>query len=154
VTFRFSTICLVLVAITSFGTAFAHLACIPIGTQCYSAQMAPEIIIESAEQGTYLAPLATVFVSSIFVIFGLYSLSGAGGIRKLPLLKFGVYSIALLCTIRGVLPLQFWLRYPDEVGSTAILYGIGWLLSGLLLFFGYYNIQKSAYNKFVNKDKF
>jgi len=114
--------------------------------------MAPEIIIESAEQGTYLAPLVTIFVSAIFVVFGLYSLSGAGVIRKLPLLKFGIYSIALLCTIRGVLPLQFWLRYPDEIGSTAIIYGVGWLFSGLLLFFGYYSIQKSAYNKNLKSD--
>jgi len=50
-----------------------------------------------------------------FLDFGLYALSGAGIIRRLPLLKLVMYTIATLCIIRGVLPLQLWVRYPDKV---------------------------------------
>jgi len=138
---------LILVAVVAFSTAIAHMACIPIGAQCYAVQMAPQILIESANKGTYLAPVATILVSSIFILFGLYALSGAGMIRKLPLLTFGSYSIAVLCIVRGVLPLQLWLRYSERVDLNELLYGMGWLVTGLLLLFGYYSAHKAAHSK-------
>ena len=128
---------LVLAALIAIGNAIAHLACLSLGPECYAVQMAPPQLIESAKNGTYLAPTANIVVSTIFVIWGLYALSGAGLIRKLPFLKFVIYAIATLCMIRGILPLQFWLRNPEEISDTAFYYGIGWLITGLLFLFGY-----------------
>jgi hypothetical protein len=99
--------------------------------------MAPPKIIESAIKGTYFAPIGTIFVSIIFVILGLYALSGAGFIRRLPLLKFALYTVATVCIIRGILPLQLWLRHPDKVTETVFYTGIVWLVAGLLYVFGY-----------------
>ena len=130
-------ILLVLSAFIAMGTAVAHLSCIFLGSECYAAQMAPPQIIESAKNGTYLAPIGTVFASTLFVVLGLYALSGAGIIRKLPLLKYAIYSVATLCIIRGVLPLQLWLRHPDKVNDIIFYTGIVWLVTGLLFLFGY-----------------
>lgn len=130
-------ILLVLVAFIAMGTAVAHLSCIFFGPECYAAQMAPPQIIESAKNGTYLAPIGTVFASALFVVLGLYALSGAGIIRKLPLLKYAVYAVATLCIIRGILPLQLWLRHPDKVNDIIFYTGIVWLVTGLLFLFGY-----------------
>ena len=47
--------------------------------------MAPVSVIESAKAGTLLAPLGTIVVSAIFIVFGCYALSGATLIRRLPL---------------------------------------------------------------------
>lgn len=41
---------LFLAAIIAFGTALAHFSCIFFGPECYSAQMAPKFIVESAQQ--------------------------------------------------------------------------------------------------------
>jgi len=128
---------LILAALIAMGTGIAHLSCIYLGPECYAAQMAPAQIIESAQKGTYLAPLGTLFASAIFTVLGLYALSGAGVIRKLPLLKFSIYSIATLCIIRGLLPLQLWLRHPDKVNDMVFYTGIVWLATGLLYLFGY-----------------
>ena len=38
----------------------------------------------------------------IFVVFGLYALSGAGGIRRLPLLRLGLIGISTLYLLRGL----------------------------------------------------
>ncbi len=128
---------LVLAAIIAMGTGIAHISCIYFGPECYAVQMAPAQIIESARKGTYLAPLGTIFVSLIFFVIGLYALSGAGILRKLPLQKFTCYSIATLCIIRGILPLQLWLRYPDKVNDVVFYAGITWFITGLLYLFGY-----------------
>jgi hypothetical protein len=134
---KIGVILLVLAAFIAIGTAVAHLSCIFLGPECYAAQMAPPQVIESAKNGTYLAPVGTVFASALFVVLGLYALSGAGIIRKLPLLKYAVYAVAALCIIRGILPLQLWLRHPDKVNDIIFYTGIVWLVTGLLFLFGY-----------------
>ena len=118
-------------------TAFAHLSCIFLGPQCFETQMAPVSVIESAKAGTLLAPLGTVVVSTVFIVFGCYAFSGATLIRRLPLLSFGIYAIAAACIIRGILPIQLWIRQPDRVTDTVLIGGGVWLLVGLCYFFGY-----------------
>jgi hypothetical protein len=130
-------ILLVIAAFIAISTAFAHLSCIYFGPQCYSAQMAPASIVQSAQEGTLLAPLGTVFVSAIFIVFGGYALSGAGLIRRLPLISMGIYSIALVSVIRGILPLQLYLRHPEKVSMPVLYVGIVWLLVGMFYFSGY-----------------
>ncbi|MFT4926060.1 MAG: hypothetical protein ACI8WB_002158 [Phenylobacterium sp.] len=134
---KIGVIFLVLAAFIAMGTAIAHMSCIFLGPECYAAQMAPPQIIESAKNGTYLAPIGTVLVSAIFIVFGLYALSGAGIIRQLPFLKVMSYTIATLCIIRGILPLQLWLRHPDKVNDVVFYTGIIWLVTGLLFLFGH-----------------
>jgi hypothetical protein len=128
---------LILAAFIAIGTAIAHMSCIFVGPECYAAQMAPAQIIESAKNGTYLAPVGTILASSIFVVLGLYALSGARIIGKLPFLSLVIYTIAMLCIIRGVLPLQLWLRHPEKVNNIVFYTGTVWLITGLLYLFGY-----------------
>ena len=66
---------LVLAVLITMGTGTAHLSCIYFGPQCYAAQIPPAIIVESAVNGTYLAPTGTMFVSGIFIVLGLYELA-------------------------------------------------------------------------------
>lgn len=46
--------------------------------------------------------LLTFFVAIIFFVFGIYGLSASGKIRKLPYLKLGVFTIALIYLFRGI----------------------------------------------------
>lgn len=135
--FNKGVVLLVIGASAAIFTGFAHLSCIFFGPQCYSAQMAPAIIVESAKAETLLAPIAAIGISIFFVILGFYALSGAKLIRKLPLLSFGIYSIATVCIIRGILPIQLWVRHPNKVSDAILVVGIVWLLVGLCYLFGY-----------------
>jgi|GEM_PF-702795 len=128
---------LLLAALIAISTALAHLSCIYLGAECYAAQMAPQQIIDSAIKGTYLAPIGTLFASATFVMMGLYALSGAGIIRQLPLTKYTIYTIATLSIIRGILPLQLWVRHPERVSDLVLTIGIVWLVAGLLYLLGY-----------------
>jgi len=141
---NYGVVFLVLAALIAIATALAHLSCIYLGPECYSIQMAPPSIVESAKQGTLLAPLGTILVSGIFILLGCYALSGARIIGQLPLLNVGIYSIAFVCCIRGLLPIQLWLRHPEKVTDAVLYVGVVWLLTGLLYFLGFRAMKKSS----------
>ena len=117
-------------------TALAHLSCIILGPQCYKSQLAPDFIVESAIQGTWLAPIGAILISLIFFICAAYAISKAGFIRKLPLLDIGIYTIAIVCIIRGLLTFQLKLRYPELVGLNDLIIGGVWFVTGLMFWFG------------------
>jgi len=43
-----------------------------------------------------------LLMALVFAMCGLYGLSGAGLIRRLPLLRLGLFGIGLFCTLRGI----------------------------------------------------
>ncbi|MCG7534999.1 hypothetical protein [Pseudoalteromonas sp. OOF1S-7] len=133
---------LLLATCAAFLVAAAHLSCIYFGPQCYAVQMAPPFVVESARAGTLLAPLLTLVVSAIFIILGCYALSAARFIRRLPFLRAGIYSISAVCIVRGLLPIQLFLRYPEKISAPVLMAGIAWLVVGLCYWFGYRAVKK------------
>lgn len=73
----------------SIGIAALHIVVIFIGVPGYRYFGAGEDIVRLAEQGSALRVMITVLVATAFVVFSLYALSGAGRIRRLPLLRAG-----------------------------------------------------------------
>lgn len=134
---------LVMVATIAVFTALAHMACIPLGEGCYRAQLAPEAIVQSSIDGTWIAPIGTLFISSLFVLVALFALSAARIIRPLPLLSFSIYTISTLCIIRGTATLPLSLMFPDQVTTFVVTAGITWLLSGLLCLGGFMLVNQS-----------
>jgi hypothetical protein len=118
-------------------TALSHMSCLVIGESCYRAQLAPSIIIQSAIDGTMIAPIGTTVISALFILCAAYALSATKIITRLPLLTVGIYTISVLCMFRGVstVPLSF--MYPDMVSSFSIMAGIAWFITGLLYLFGF-----------------
>ena len=92
---------LLLVAAIALVTAVAHLSCIALGESCYRGQLAPEVIVNSAIQGTWLAPVGTILVSALFVMCSVYAVSAAKIIRPVPFLRLGIFVIAGMCILRG-----------------------------------------------------
>ena len=140
---KYGKFALIIPAIMAFAAAFAHLSCLYFGEQCYSAQMAPDFLVESARQGTWLAPVLNIIVSSIFIILGFYALSAAKIIGKLPLLSFIITFTSIICVIRGLLPIQLWLRRPELVSDGVLAVGVAWLFCGVLMYFGYKQVRKA-----------
>ena len=139
---RLGFIMLILGASAAFLTALAHLSCIVLGPTCYSVQMAPPIIVASAEAGTWLAPLATIVISLVFITMGLYALSSAKVIPRLPFRNLAMYTIAFICIVRGILPIQLGVRHPDKVTGIVIAVGIAWLLVGVCYMIGHRILKK------------
>lgn len=131
-------------ALVAFITAIAHLSCIFYGPACYQAQLAPQAIVQSAIDGTLLAPVGTIIISLLFIACGLFALSGAGFIKKLPLLHLALSTIAGLCILRGISTIPASYVFPELVSSVSIISGATWFVTGLLFAYGYLSIKGSS----------
>ncbi len=58
---------------------------------------------ELAEQGAALPYVLTLITAGFFLVFGLYALSGAGDLRRLPLLRPVLVIIAVIYLLRATL---------------------------------------------------
>jgi hypothetical protein len=125
------------VALVSLLVVIAHMSCIWLGPECFYVQRAPLSIIESSKNGTWFAPIGTTFVSSLFLVCSFYALSGGGIIRKLPLLKVGIYTIGSICIARGFLITPVLYSYPHLRSTFEILAAIIWLACGVLIIWGF-----------------
>ncbi|RYV01685.1 hypothetical protein SOPP22_15085 [Shewanella sp. OPT22] len=140
---KYGKLALIIPATMAFMVAVAHLSCLYFGEQCYRAQMAPDFLVESARQGTWLAPVLNVIISALFIILGFYALSAAQIIRQLPLLRFVIIFVSVVSVIRGLLPIQLWIRKPELVSSVVLVVGVAWLLCGVFMYSGYRRLRKT-----------
>lgn len=128
---------LILAGVIAALTALAHFSCIILGPGCYQAQMAPDALVQSAIDGTWIAPIGTLAISLIFMLCAIYALSAAGIIRRLPFLGLGVYCIGAICIFRGLATVPLSVAFPNMVSSFSISAGLVWFFTGLLFIFGY-----------------
>ncbi len=97
---------LILGSVLSFVVALLHLVIIFFGAPAYRYFGAGEEMATAAESGSAFPALLTLFLVAIFAIWGFYGLSGAGLIRRLPLLKTALILIGAVYTLRGVAVFQ------------------------------------------------
>lgn len=119
-------------AILNFLIAAGHLACLPWLYPVLSIYRIDGIMETLAlRYGAAIPYLLTVAIASIFAVFGLYGLSGAGVIRRLPLLETGIYTIATLFLLRAVAEMAVTGHAPlaDSTGALAVV-GTLYLLGG------------------------
>ena len=141
---RLGKTALLLFATIATVTAVAHLSCIMLGEQCYRAQMAPEVIVQSAMSGTWLAPSATLLLSALFLLCAAYALSVIRWLPKLPLTHWAIYIIASICLIRGAATLPLSLLFPSKVSVFSTLAGLIWFIAGALCLTGYRHALKEG----------
>ena len=83
--------------------AALHVGCIYFGATCYRHMGVGEEMAKLAERGSVKPTIITSFIVLIFTIWSFYALSGAGVIRKLPLLRWVLLAVTLIYLLRGVL---------------------------------------------------
>ncbi len=126
---------LISAGVIASGAAIWHILCIFGGPSWFAFARAPQKIIDSAQQGTMIAPIGTVIVSSLMFACTVFAFSAAGLIRKVPLLKSALITIAILCTLRGLIAI------PMCVTSTGsdiwqIVASTVWFYVGICFFAG------------------
>jgi len=85
----------------SFSIALLHIAIIFISGEGYRYFGAGEEMATMAEAGSYVPAGITAGVALVFALFGLSALSGAGIIRRLPLIKIILIAITCIYLLRG-----------------------------------------------------
>ncbi len=115
--------------------ALLHVAIIIGGPDWYRFWGAGEQMATLEENGSLLPDLLTFFITVIFLIWGLYAYSGAGLIRRQPLLKTALILISSIYTIRGLL-LVIYIFRQEYATSFMLLTSIVSLIVGLIHFMG------------------
>ena len=93
---------LLLGGFSSFTIAAVHVATIIGGQAWYRFLGAGEEMATMAEQGSWMPAIVTLGIAIMFFIWGLYALSGAGKLKRLPLLKQTLIVISAIYLIRGL----------------------------------------------------
>lgn len=95
------------------ATAIWHLLMIVGGPEWYAFARAPLYIVDSAAEGTLIAPVGAVAIATLMFICAAYSFSGAGLLKKIPLLTPALITIALICLVRSLIlsPLFYSIEY-------------------------------------------
>lgn len=119
---------LILGAILSAIAALLHLGCIIFGAPWYRFLGAGEQMAQLAESGSSQPSIITLIITSILGIWSLYALSGAGVIRKLPLLRTGLCVITAIYLIRGTVFFPLMAYFPDNSP-------LFWIVSSSICFF-------------------
>lgn len=116
--------------------AIAHIICLFNAEYFFEVTGVGENMQRNAEIHPLLPYGMTIFVAVIFFIFGLYGLSGAGKIRKLPLLKIGVFAIAAIYLFRGVVGSIINIGFESSFQWHHLLFSLCALGIGLLYLLG------------------
>ncbi|MBD1582557.1 hypothetical protein [Pseudoalteromonas sp. S16_S37] len=117
-------------ALMTVITAIAHSSCLVLGEQCFKAQLAPQFIIDSANAGTLLAPLTTLFLSTLFLVCGAYALAAIGFIRSLPLQRLALAMLAILCLLRGMAAIPLSIIFWQQTSVFSIIASTIWFVCG------------------------
>lgn len=97
-----------------FAAAILHLRIIVGGPDWYRFFGAGEPMAVMSEQGLWYPAIVTTFIAAMLFVWSLYAFSGAGLIRRLPLLKTVLLIIGVIFLLRGLLavPLLFFADAP------------------------------------------
>ena len=82
--------------------ALLHLGCIVFGAPWYRALGAGEGMAQLAAAGHPRPTLFALFIASVLLLWAAYALSGAGAIRRLPLLRPALCLITAIYLLRGI----------------------------------------------------
>ncbi|MFT3805447.1 hypothetical protein [Arenimonas sp.] len=127
---------LILGATLSALAALAHLGCIAFGAPWYRFFGAGEGIARMAEAGHWYPTFMALVIAALLFVWSAYALSGAGVIRRLPLLKLGLCAITAVYIGRGlgfmaIMPLfpgnslTFWLISSSICLAFGLVHGMG-----------------------------
>lgn len=118
--------------------AIGHIVGLFWAQQMYDYTGVGDRMRENATIHPLLPYAITIVVAIAFLLFGLYALSAAGVIKELPLLKVGVFSIATIYLLRGLIGIVInvfvespFLLHHLIFSLFALIIGILYLLGGL-----------------------
>ena len=130
-----ANIALILAAGISFAAALAHLAVIAMGPDGYRLAGAGEEFAQMAEAGHAWPAILTSIIATLLTVWGLYALSAAAVIRKLPLIKTALIAITSILLLRGIAGMLLVALHGSGNGPDELMMGNScefWLISSAI----------------------
>ncbi|UXI66524.1 hypothetical protein [Tahibacter amnicola] len=135
---------LVVGGVLSFVAALLHVGCILGGPAWYRFFGAGEGMATMAEQGSPVPALLTLGITAVLVSWGCYAWSGAGLMRRLPLLRTALVGISAVYLLRGLILVPAAIIKPDAIDAFAIWSSLICLVYGLFHAIGTWQVWPRA----------
>lgn len=109
--------------------ALLHVACIFGGGDWYRFFGAGEELARANEAGSWIPAIVTAGIAAVLSVWAAYAFSGAGLIRRLPLMRTALFIISAIYLLRGlfIIPIMIEpeMRNPFNIWSSLIVLGYG-----------------------------
>lgn len=139
--------------ILSTVAAILHMAIIVGGPAWYRFFGAGEGMARAAERGSITPALVTLVIAAVLLVWALYAFSGAGIIRRLPLLRTALVLISAIYLLRALALLPTMILRPELVDTFAIVSSLVVLAYGLAYAIGTRTVWPRLKNTHSNKKK-
>lgn len=107
--------------ILSAAASLLHFATIIGGPDWYRFFGAGEEMARAAERGSAMPGMVTAAIASLLAVWALYAFSGAGLIRRLPLLRTALVLITGVYLVRGLALFPLLALKPELVDTFAVV---------------------------------
>ena len=139
-----SALSIYLAAIIALIGVIIHIAAIFGGTSWYIYFGAPPSVVESARNGTWLAPVSTLIITSLMAICAAYAFSALGVVRRLPFLRTGLAGMAIICLLRSLVLWPLMINHPELRNTAEVVGSIVWGFAGLGFMSGWRLVQLNS----------
>ncbi|HEX8191960.1 MAG TPA: hypothetical protein VF552_03590 [Allosphingosinicella sp.] len=120
-----------------------HLAVIAGGPDWYRFVGAGEEMAQAAERGALAPHLITLAIAALLAVWALYAFSGAGLIRRLPLLRTALVAITAVYLLRALALLPLLALKPRLVDTFAVVSSLIVLVYGIAYAVGTWKAWRS-----------
>jgi hypothetical protein len=131
----------------AFLGGLLHVVAMVAGPDWIAFFQAPAVIVESARNGTWLAPVSGMVITGLMWLCSYYAFSGAGLFRKPYLLRAGLATIASVCILRGVIAIPLVIWHPilwSHLGWFDLIASLIWLSIGIFYAFGLKQLRQRS----------
>lgn len=120
-----------LAALIAVAGVVIHVGAVFGGASWYAFFGAPPFVVASAEAGTWLAPVGALVIAGLMAVCALYAGAALGWVRRLPLQRSALASIAAICLSRALLLPLLGVSHPELWNRFEILSALVWGLAGI-----------------------
>jgi hypothetical protein len=130
-------------AIAAIG-ALIHVAAIPAGPGWYAYFGAPPSVVASARAGTWYAPVGALVIALLMATCAWYACAALGGVRRPPLLRTGLATMAAICLVRALILPPLAVTHPELRNTFEVVAAIVWGLAGVGFALGFVAVRRPA----------
>jgi hypothetical protein len=111
--------------------ALIHVAAIPAGPAWYAWFGAPPAVVASARAGTWPAPVGAFVIALLMATCAWYACAALGVVRRPPLLRTGLATMAAVCLVRALLMAPLAVTHPELRNAFEVVAALLWGLAGV-----------------------
>ena len=122
-----------------------HVGAVIAGSSWFAFFNAPPSVVASARAGTWLASVSALTIAGLMAICAMYAASVVGLIRRPPLQRLGLGSMAVVCLLRALILPPLAINHPELRNTFEVVSAIIWFFAGLGFAIGF-RITKAGAN--------